>query len=122
MNEITLRQAVPFDWPAVSELLAASKLPRDGAQDHLPSFVVALREGTVVGVAGLEIYGDVALLWSVAVRAEQRRQGIGQSLMQELVRQAQAQRMLNIYLLTTTAAGYFATHGFKDTARTAVLY
>ena len=64
---ITLRQAKPTDWPALAALLQANKLPLEGAQDHLHTYLIALSNGELVGSAGAEIYGDIALLRSVAI-------------------------------------------------------
>ena len=49
---ITLRQAEPSDWPAVEALLLASKLPTEGAREHLPSYLLAESNGELVGSGG----------------------------------------------------------------------
>jgi len=65
-SEPVIRPASPADWPAIAGLLAAAHLPLDGAQEHLEHFACAWQGDRLVGVAGLERYGDVALLRSVA--------------------------------------------------------
>ena len=64
---ITLRPARDADWDAIRALLEANALPLAGAREHLAHFVVADRDGAVLGCAAIERHGDAALLRSVAV-------------------------------------------------------
>ena len=77
---IRLRQAAPSDWPAIESLLQAHGLPLAGAREHLSTFVLAEAGGEVIGCAGAEPRGDVALLRSVAVAPGLQAQGIGRQL------------------------------------------
>ncbi|MGM9490462.1 arsenic resistance N-acetyltransferase ArsN2 [Ideonella sp. YS5] len=114
LNEnISLRQAAATDWPAVEALLLANKLPTEGARQHLPAYLLAVSNGEVVGCAGAEVYGDVALLRSVAVAPGLQRQGIGQLLVERLLQEAARRQIRKLFLLTVTAPEYFARHGFK---------
>jgi amino-acid N-acetyltransferase len=79
---ITLRSARPADLPSVLSLLARSNLPSAGVADALPHFVIADNQGELVGVAGLEVYGDSALLRSVAVDESWRGGGVGRTLIE----------------------------------------
>ena len=116
----TLRPATPDDLPAVESLLATSKLPLDGVARALPSFVVAEHEGALVGVAGLEVCCDNALLRSVAVAPEWRSRGLGRELVTRVIANAEARGIHALYLLTTTAERYFPSFGFATIARDAV--
>lgn len=113
LNTITLRQAGASDWPAVEALLLANTLPTEGAQAHLPTYLLATRNGEVVGCAGAEVYGHVALMRSVAVAPGLHRQGIGRLLMERLLQEARSRDIAALYLLTVTAPEYFAPYGFK---------
>jgi N-acetylglutamate synthase-like GNAT family acetyltransferase len=88
MPTIRLRQAHAADWPAVETLLVANHLPLDGAREHLSTFVLAQSGLEVVGCAGVELRGEVALLRSVAVAPGLRRQGIGQQMVSLLLDEA----------------------------------
>lgn len=110
---ITLRPAGPSDWPAIQRLLLAHQLPTAGAQDHLATTLLALHAGEVVGCAGAEVYGSIALLRSVAVAPGLQRQGIGRTLVERLLHEARARDIATLYLLTVTAPEYFAAYGFK---------
>lgn len=113
LNPVSLRQASASDWPAVEALLLANKLPTEGAQAHLSNYLLALSDGDVVGCAGVEVYGSVALLRSVAVAPGLHHQGVGRLLLQTMLQQAKERGISSLHLLTTTAPEYFARFGFK---------
>jgi len=112
-NPIMLRPAGASDWPAVEALLLAHKLPTEGARAHLSTYLLATSNGEVVGCAGAEVYGAVALLRSVAVAPGLQKQGIGRLLVERLLLEARSRDIAAVYLLTVTAPEYFAQHGFK---------
>lgn len=118
--EATIRPATSSDAPAVLALLAASDLPADGVAAHLPDFLVAEREGALVGVAGLERYGDGWLLRSVAVAGSERGRGLGASLTTRALERAAKQGAPAVFLLTTTAEDYFPRWGFRRIERDSV--
>jgi N-acetylglutamate synthase-like GNAT family acetyltransferase len=117
LNNITLRQAGSQDWPAIEGLLQANKLPVEGARDHLQHFLLATQGREVVGCAGAELYGDVALLRSVAVAPGLHKIGIGRDLVEFMLAEARRRGVHKLYLLTVTAPEYFAQYGFKRIAR-----
>lgn len=112
-HPISLRQAGASDWPAVQALLQAHKLPTEGAQAHLSTYLLATSHGEIVGCAGAEVYGNVALLRSVAVAPGLQKQGIGRLLVERLMLEARSRDIGALYLLTVTAPEYFAQYGFK---------
>ena len=115
-----LRTAAPADLAAVERLLTASGLPLDGVAEALETFVVAESGTDVVGVAGLEVCCDNALLRSVAVRPEWRSHGVGRALVTRIIADAEARGLRALYLLTTTAERYFPSFGFHTITRDAV--
>ena len=112
-----LRSAAPADLAAVETLLAASGLPLDGVREAFGTFVVAESGTDVVGVAGLEVCCDNALLRSVAVRPEWRSHGVGRALVTRVISDAESRGIRALYLLTTTADRYFPTFGFRTITR-----
>lgn len=112
-----VRPAAPGDFAAVERLLTASGLPLDGVREALPGFVVAEAGDEVVGVAGLEVCGDHALLRSVAVSAAWRSRGLGRALVTRVIADAEARGIRALYLLTTTAEHYFPSFGFRRVVR-----
>lgn len=102
----------------VVALLEASGLPTAGVSDHFDSFLVARGEdGSLAGCIGLEFYGDVGLLRSLAVASEARGSGLGTSLVERLLDLARAKGVETLYLLTTTAESYFPRFGFERLTR-----
>lgn len=112
-----VRPAIATDLPAVERLLVASGLPLDGVEDALPTFVVAQAGDELVGVAGLELCCDNALLRSVAVADAWRSHGIGRALVTRVISDAEARGIRALYLLTTTAERYFPSFGFRQVGR-----
>jgi N-acetylglutamate synthase-like GNAT family acetyltransferase len=119
----TFRRADRSDEKAVNALLTASALPLDGVHEALPCFVVAEDAGEIVGVAGIEacgVAGEHALLRSVAVAPTWRSRGLGRALVTRAIAEAEVRGAKALYLLTTTAEGYFPGFGFTVTSRDAV--
>lgn len=108
------------DVPAVVRLLAEANLPTDGLEPHLDTTVVARKGATVVACAALELYESDAMLRSVAVSPELRSTGLGARITQAMVDLARERGIAALYLLTETADGYFARHGFEPVERTRV--
>jgi amino-acid N-acetyltransferase len=123
----TLRRANAGDRVAIERLLADAGLPGDGVAEILATrpadFVVAedpAAPGALLGVAGLEVCCDNALLRSVAVRPEWRARGLGREIIGRAIREGEARGLRALYLLTTTAEHYFPRFGFATVAREAV--
>jgi amino-acid N-acetyltransferase len=114
---VKVRPALPTDLSAVEHLLASSGLPLDGVREALPTFVVAEAASGVVGVAGLELCCDNALLRSVAVADAWRSYGVGRALVTRVISDAESRGIHALYLLTTTAERYFPSFGFQQVAR-----
>jgi N-acetylglutamate synthase-like GNAT family acetyltransferase len=122
-----IRRATSEDLPAIEQLLKDSGLPTDGVAEIVRTesgdLFVAESVGDdtqLVGVAGLEICCNDALLRSVAVRPEWRSHGVGRDLVQRIVDQAESRGYPALYLLTMTAERYFPRFGFGRIERSAV--
>lgn len=116
-TEISFRKATLADWPQVVALLTSARLPLDGAQSHLHEFVIALRDNELIGCAGLERYGEAALLRSVAVRESERDTRVGRQLVQRILDDARTGGTRCVVLLTETARDYFPRFGFRAISR-----
>ena len=113
----TIRRAVDLDLAAIETLLLRSGLPIDGVRDALGGFLIAEREGKVVGVAGVEEREEYGLLRSVAIDQGWRRHGVGRELVNQAIAAAEARGLKSLYLLTTSAERYFPAFGFTLTTR-----
>src|SRR5688572_30438706 len=76
--------------------------------------------GDLIGSGGLEIYGDSALLRSVAVKENARGKELGKKIVDDLVTQARNSKINNIFLLTETAKDFFTKKGFTIVSRESV--
>ncbi len=70
-----------------------------------------------MGCIGLEAYGDVALLRSLAATSAVRGSGVGRRLVEGLIVGARSDGVSILYLLTTTADEYFPRFGFERITR-----
>lgn len=117
---VTIRTARPSDVSSVRRLLTEATLPVAGVPDSLEHFLVAEREGVLVGAIGLEPYGTAALLRSAVVHPDLRGTGLGESLVRALIDDARRARVGALVLLTTTAAEWFPRFGFTRITRAEV--
>ena len=117
----TFTAATGGDLASIERLLGSLGLPTAGLADQFPgAYAVVIRDGALVGCAGLERYGRVGLLRSVAVAPSAQTEGIGRALVERQLEAGRAWGLDAVYLLTTTASDYFARLGFKDANRETV--
>jgi amino-acid N-acetyltransferase len=76
--------------------------------------------GELVASGGLELYGDAALLRSVAVQETQRGRSLGKRMVDELIQRAQQLPVRRIFLLTESAPDFFQRIGFMPVDRGSV--
>ena len=112
-----IRPARKEDLDGLSELLDRLELPRAGVREHFSNFLVAERQGNVLGAVGLEIYDKVGLLRSLAVEPNEQGSGMGARLVESVLSKAETEGLEAVYLLTTTAERYFPRFGFETIAR-----
>jgi amino-acid N-acetyltransferase len=117
---VALRRAGQADHEAIAALLRGLELPTDGVADWLDRFWVGEYAGAVVGVAGMERYGDAGLLRSVAVAPEWRGSGIERALVDRVLDDGRIAGIKDVFLLTTTAEQYFPRMGFACVDRECV--
>jgi amino-acid N-acetyltransferase len=117
---VVIRAATPNDWNDVAALLGATALLLDGAREHIADFVVAERDGAIVGCAAVERYGEAGLLRSVAVTPAERGNGTGSALVSRCLEEAKRAGLRSVVLLTTTAPMYFPRFGFETIERASV--
>ena len=68
----------------------------------------------VVGCAGLEVYGEAALLRSVVVAPERRRSDGGRRLVEAALAEARRRGVARVYLFTMNAGVFFGRLGFRE--------
>jgi len=103
---------------AVKQLLSESGLPiSDITAQHLQDFFGYGSGPELEGVIGLELFGEAALLRSLAVAASRRDSGLGSRLVAHAERHAREQGVQSLFLLTTTAEKFFLRRGYTRIPR-----
>lgn len=112
--------ATDADRRRVRELLRSNDLPHGDLETSPVRLFVAHDDDEFVGAGGLEAYGPDALLRSVAVPDSVRERGYGTAIYREIESRARADGIDRLFLLTTTADGFFADLGFDVVDRDGV--
>ncbi|MCE7064867.1 arsenic resistance N-acetyltransferase ArsN2 [Dyadobacter sp. CY326] len=115
--KLEIHDAAPAEKELVVRLLKEADLLTEDLPDGLPNFLLAKEDGVLVGVAGLELFGLVGLLRSVAVNPDHQGKGIAGRMVEQLLANADEQRVQAVYLITTTAGRYFDRYGFTPIDR-----
>ena len=117
-----IRVAGPDELPEIERLLESSALTRDGLAECARArdvFVARADDGCLAGCVALELFGRDALVRSLAVAASVRGHGLGSALLSRALDHARAAGVHEAWLLTETAAPYFAARGWQPADRAA---
>jgi len=118
VDEIKFRFATGQDETAIKQFLEANDLlHQDIGPTGLKHFLLASDASDLIGLVGLEIEKDVALLRSLAVTEGYRNRGLATLLVRKIEDYARALRIKTLYLLTMTAADFFKSQDFRTMAR-----
>jgi amino-acid N-acetyltransferase len=113
----TIRPARAGDVTTIEALLESVNLPADGVGPHLGDFLCLDRDGEIIGTVGLEVYGEEALLRSLAIADHSQGQGFGGRLYRAIIERAKTRGVSVLFLLTETAEAFFASKGFERVSR-----
>ena len=119
-HSLRFRSAVSLERETIRKLLERVHLPAESLQTGKTTFYVAEKEGAIVGIAGLEFYGEDALLRSVAVPPELQNRGIGDRITDFMISTARDQNIRRMVLLTETARRFFEKKGFRVVDRSSI--
>lgn len=112
--------ATADDVEAIRALLVAAGLVADRVADRVDRFLVVREAGRPVACACLDDHGEAGLLRSVAVAPERRGRGLARALVVALLERARRRGHVAVYLLTSSAQGYFERFGFRPVERACV--
>lgn len=93
-------------------LLQSLQLPLDGVEDQFENFLLLFLNQELIGLIGLEIYGSIGLLRSLAVKTEYQGNKLGSLLTDRIIEKCKKLGIQSIYLLTETAKDFFLKKGF----------
>lgn len=113
VDALAVRAAEPADYDRVAALLDANDLPHRDLQPEEATVLVAVDDGDVVGAGALEQYAPNALLRSLVVADSRRGRGYGEALCDSLESHARTNGTDALYLLTTSATGFFRARGYE---------
>jgi len=101
--------------PDAIKLLNQNKLPTNDLLGDLESIKLysCLKSKLLIGIAGLQIFSDKALLRSLAVHPEYKGMGYGKLLVQHVETEALNFGVRELYLLTNSAEKYFLKFNYK---------
>ncbi|MDJ0783893.1 MAG: arsenic resistance N-acetyltransferase ArsN2 [Desulfosarcinaceae bacterium] len=103
---------------AVRRLLAAADLPTADITAHqLAHFLFCRSAGEIIGIVGIEPYGSIGMLRSLAVADSWRGRGHGTALVAAAEARALQTGIDTLYLLTLTAETFFRRHGYATLPR-----
>ena len=106
------------DEPWIRQLLTVCGLPHeDITPQHLRHFFVTKEKGQIIAVVGMEVFGHLALLRSLAVDPRFRKQGIAGQLMEKAEESAGSFKIEEMYLLTVAAESFFLKRGYRRIER-----
>ncbi|HOV02939.1 MAG TPA: arsenic resistance N-acetyltransferase ArsN2 [Kaistiaceae bacterium] len=119
MTKLAESPLAETDRPALAAMLREAGLPADDIGEPGRAFFLYRDEsGRIVGCGGLEGSGSDLLLRSVAILPERRGEGLGGAIVAWLEARAAAAGCRRLWLLTTTADGFFARIGYAPAERT----
>jgi len=101
----------------ITDLLQSQKLPTEDLPISLTDFYAAVEEGKLIGLIGMERYGNYGLLRSMVVHPDYRSRQIAATLVNHLEKQAASSGIKALYLLTETADQYFNKKGYDSVIR-----
>ena len=117
MMTLQIENARTEEKELLISLLKEADLLTEDLPEGQSNFLLAKEGDELVGVAGLELFGSVGLLRSVAVSPAHQGQGIAGRMVEQLLAGADEQEVQAVYLITTTADHYFNRYGFKAVDR-----
>ena len=117
-EQLTIAPLGKDDEALLAGLLMANELVTEDLEgENKQFFTFHTAAGERVGIGGLELYGEDALVRSIVTLDDFRGAGFGGEIVRLLGDVACRQGACNLYLLTTTAAPFFSKHGFEEVAR-----
>lgn len=117
---LSLQRADEETIQYVETLLVRNGLPSDDVKAKSHCFYIGYDDDERVGIGGIETFDTDGLLRSIVITQRARENGFGTALCAALERTAHMDGVETLYLLTTTASGFFADFNYVEIERSAV--
>jgi amino-acid N-acetyltransferase len=108
------------DFSLADPLLADLALPAIDRDHPHCQYLACWRQGSLLALGGLEMYQKDGLLRSLAVAKDFQGTRIGTHMLHRLLQRSRTLGLQQTFLLTTTAAAFFARMGFQTIPRSEV--
>ena len=119
MNRLAFVPLEPGDFGTLRTALGAAGLPTDDLGEPGRRFFALADDSDQIGFVGLEGGGADILLRSLVVFSARARQGYGSLLVTHAEAAARGGGAGRLHLLTTTAADFFRSRGYRHGDRAA---
>jgi N-acetylglutamate synthase-like GNAT family acetyltransferase len=100
------------DLVRVREMIADAGMMTEGIEWPAACYLIAYYGDEPIGVVGIEVKIDAALIRSVYVKPSMRQRGIGAALVAAARKAAHTRGARHLYLFSTDAGGFFERQGF----------
>ena len=118
-TKAVLQEATPAQRKEITALLNSNNLPASDLTETVKLYALTYQD-KVAGSAGLELYGNKALLRSVSVDDTLKGNGWGKLICHEIENIARKEGVSALYLITTTAESFFGKLGYRSISRNEV--
>lgn len=113
MTELALRTGRPDEVEEISKLITSEGMPAREVDRWIDGFWVLDDGEKLVGCAGVEVYGEAAVLRSVMVAPDLRGIGEGVRIIERALDYMREKGARRCYLFTMTAQTWFPRFGFE---------
>ncbi len=111
-----MQKAKKTDIPEIKKLLKENDLPIEDLANRI-EFYIEKERNQIIVAGGLEPFGNVVILRSVAVSENYKGKGLGAKMTRHLLDASKEQGFSTVFLLTMTAENYFPKFGFIEVDR-----
>lgn len=115
--EVKLKEVTKEDIPLIVRLLRSNGLPYEDIPSKICYLFIGYVGSRIIGIGGMEIYGNYGLLRSLVIEESLRGKGYGFALCNKLIEHGRLKGINEIHLLTTTADDFFKKIGFERIER-----
>jgi amino-acid N-acetyltransferase len=117
MDGYAIESANESDMTEITDLLRRSNLPTEDLDHGAAASFLLVRSDALIGAVAVQVLGSCGLLRSLVVDERVRHCRLGALLSETAEARARRAGVTELYLLTTTAAPFFAARGYQPVPR-----
>jgi amino-acid N-acetyltransferase len=116
MENLTIKLATNQELEKALALLENNQLPTSDIAENVELYTVYNNEN-LIGTIGLEVFNTEGLLRSVSLDSTVQYKGFGTQILAIFEAKIKEKGIQNLYLLTTTAQGFFQKNNYQTISR-----